>query len=75
MKPTKKQIMSKTEIQILVDEFYYKCKKNTNYGVHYFCGFLINSFATIAAHPEKIESEIEIIKEQTQKIINKLPQD
>lgn len=62
--------MTKDEILELLDEFYYACKADENKGVHYFVGSLMSSFAEIAANPYKsrIETEIELIKEQTQKI-------
>ena len=64
MKPTKKQVMS------LLEEFYQVCKNDPDKTVHYFAGFMMSAFSEIAEHPEKIESEIKIIKEQIQKIKN-----
>ena len=69
MKPTKQEITS------LLEDFHRVCKNDPDKGIHYFAGFMMSAFAEIAEHPEKIESEIEIIKEQTKKIINKLPHD
>ena len=64
MKQTKKQVM------LILEDFHRVCKNDPDKTVHYFAGFMMSAFAEIAEHPEKIESEIEIIKEQIQKIKN-----
>ena len=53
-----------------MEDFYQVCKNDPDKGIPYFTGFMMSAFAEIAAYPEKIESEIKIIKEQIQKIKN-----
>ena len=47
----------------ILEDFYQVCKNDPDKTVHYFAGFMMSAFAEIAAHPEKIESELEIIKD------------
>ena len=57
MKPTKQEITS------LLEDFHRVCKNDPDKGIPYFTGFMMSAFAEIAAYPEKIESELEIIKD------------
>ena len=52
----------------ILEDFYQVCKNDPDKTVHYFAGFMMSAFAEIAAHPEKIESELEIIKDKINEI-------